>query len=232
MNYDEANPGQIFDHLWATKYAPEIEAVARRETERRTDAFADGVTLTVCGEEIRLMTPRDLLLLDGFENAFVCARVPEEKDIVQFLWDLNATNDGTRSWRNRWRKGRCAGRLAVRDDFDADVSEIYGYLSRLWLDEPAGDAAAMEGQPREMRRPPTTYCLAPLMVNVAGTLGATDPMSGLLLADTPIPRLLQYQRAALERKTGEEDATSFDSFRSRCMEEVNQITAERRSRGK
>lgn len=231
MNYDEASPGQIFDHLWATKYAPEIAAVARREGERRTDAFADGVTYTVCGEEIRLMTPRDLLLLDGFENAFVCARTPDERDIVQFLWDLNATNDGTRSWANRWRKGRCAGRLSCRDDFDADVSEIYGYLSRLWLDEPAGEAADMDGQSRA-RRPATTYCLAPLLVNVAGTLGATDPMSGLLLADTPIPRLLQYQRAAMERKTGEEEAGSFDSFRSRCMEEVNQITAERRTCGK
>ncbi len=224
-------PNELFGYLWHTKYGPMIAAIAAKENERRVDAFADGATFTVFGEELRLMTPRDLLMLDGFENAFVCATEPTPADVHFLLWTLNLGNDGSRAWCNRWRKGRCFQRVNDRmHDFDEGVSEIYHYLDRLWLDTPAdGEAADVEGGQREQRRPAGVYCLAPLMVNVAGTLGAVDPMSGLLLADTPIPRLLQYQRAASERKTGESAATSFDSYRSKCLEEVNQIMQERRN---
>jgi hypothetical protein len=223
-------PGQLFDYLWGTKYAPEMAEAARRESERRADAFVDGATFNVCGEEIRLMTPRDLLMLDGFENAFVCAAVPTPEDLQWFLWVLSVQNNGSPySWRNRWRKGRCYARVALREDFEADAGEVYAYLDRLWLDEPAA-ATKDEAGERKARKPATVYCLAPLLVNVAGSVGSVDPMSGQLLAHTPIPRLLQYQRAAIERKTGEQEATSFDSQRSRCLEEVNNIMAARRAK--
>jgi len=225
-------PNELFGWLWHTKYGPEIAEVAAKEAARRADAFADGVTFTVCEEELRLMTPRDLLMLDGFENAFVCATEPTADDLAFILWTLNVQNDGSRSWRNHWRKGRCSQRVAQRTDFEADVSEVYHYLDRLWLDTPADEPPDIAGGQAKERKPSGVYCLAPLMVNVAGTLGAVDPMSGRLLADTPIPRLLQYQRSAVERKTGEAAATSFDSYRSRCLEEVNNIMQERRNKQK
>ncbi len=221
--------GELFGFLWHTKYAPAIAEKMAKENERRADAFADGVTFTVCGEELRLMTPRDMLMLDGFENAFMCSNVPTLADLTFFLWTLSTQNDGARSWRNAWRKGRLAQRVAQRSGwFDDDVSEVYHYMDRLWLEEPADEPPGLDGKKVE-RKPSGVYCLAPLMVNVAGTIGAVDPMSGSLLADVPIPRLLQYQRSALERKTGETAATSFDSARSQCLEEVNNIMAERRA---
>jgi len=222
-------PNELFHHLWGTKYAPAMAATAQKEAERRADAFADGVTFTVCGEELRLMTPAELLLLDGFENAFVCATEPTIDDLQWLLWTLNVQNSGRRgSWANAWRKGRCYQRVEQRAEFfHDDVSEVYQYLDRLWLDEAAGEPAPMEGA-KPVRKPATVYCLAPLLVNVAGAVGHIDPMSGRLLAHTPIPRLLQYQRSAIERKTGEQEASSFDSQRSRCLEEVNNIMAERR----
>lgn len=223
-------PAELFHHLWSTKYGPRMAETVRTESERRADAFADNVTFTVCGEELRLMTPRDLLMLDGFENAFVCGRQPTEQDLQWFIWTLNSENDGSRSWRNLWRKGRCYARFETRPDFLEDVAEVYEYLDRLWLDTPAdpmpGDGQA-EQQRRQQSKPATVYCLAPLLVNVAGIMGAVDPMSGRLLADTPIPRLLQYQRSALERKTGEQEAGSFDSWRQKCVNEVNQIVLAR-----
>lgn len=226
--------GELFNFLMGTKYIPAIQDTLRRENERRADAFADNVTYTVCGEEIRLMTPRDLLMLDGFENAFVCAREPSIADAQWFLWTLNIANNGrSHSWANRYRKGKHDARIALREDFECDCGEIYSYLDRLWLDEPADEATKDPvGVKRERRKPATVYCIAPLLVNVASSVGATDPMSGLLLADTPIPRLLQYQRAANERRSGEDAATSFDSMKSRCMEEVNNIIAARNAERK
>lgn len=227
---DAMGPRQLFDWLWQTKYGPEIVQTLRAESERRMHAFADDVTFIVCGEELRLMTPRDLHYLDRDRNAFVCSCEDITPGALQwFLWTLSVTNDGSLSWRNRWRKGRCYGRVSMREDLDADSSEVYAYIDRLWLDTPADEPTDAAGG-QQQRKPPTTYCLAPLLANVAGAVGAIDPMSGRLLADTPIPRLLQYQRSALERKTGENEPSSFDSYRSRCLEEVNQIVAARRAK--
>ncbi len=228
---DTMGPNELAGYLWQTKYAPAIAETIARENERRTDAFADGATFTVCGEELRLMTPRDMLHLDGFENAFMCSNVPTPADLAFFLWTLSTQNDGANSWRNAWRRGRAYQRIAQRADlFDDDVSEVYHYMDRLWLEAPADESAPGPESRKEDRKPSGVYCLAPLMVNVAGAIGAVDPVSGRLLADTPIPRLLQYQRSAVERKTGESAATSFDSARSRCLEEVNAIMAARRAR--
>lgn len=231
-NIDAMNPGELFGFLMATKYVPAYQETARKESERRSDAFADGVTYTVCGEEIRLMTPRDLLMLDGFGNAFVCAGEPKDGDVRRFLWQLHTHNDGTNSWRMRIRKGRFEARMDGRTSVDDDASDIYDYMDRLWPDTPADPFTKPPDGVQDTRagKPMSVHWLAPLMVNVAGAIGPIDPVSGKLLGDTPLPRLLQYQREAIERKTGEESGTSFDSLRSRCLEEVNIIMAERRAK--
>jgi len=51
------NPTQLFNHLWTTKYAVEIADRMALEAQRKAESFVDA-TITVCGEEIRLMTPR------------------------------------------------------------------------------------------------------------------------------------------------------------------------------
>lgn len=223
---DSLGPNELYQHFWNTKYGPEMAATRRVEAERRTDAFVEGAAFMVCGETLRLMTPRDLLLLDSVDNAFVCMTEPTEADLAWFLWVLSQSNDGSRSWANRWRKGRLTARIGARTSLEDDASEVYHYLDRLWIDTSA-ESEIEKGEKKE-RKPSGVYCLAPLLVNVAAVVGAVDPMSGRLLADTPIPRLLQYQRSAMERKNGEADATSFDSYRSRCLEEVNDTMAKRR----
>ena len=56
-----AGPETLYEYLWNTKYAPSIGVSLAEEASRRADAFADDVTFKVCGEDIRLITPKDLL---------------------------------------------------------------------------------------------------------------------------------------------------------------------------
>jgi hypothetical protein len=70
-----------------------------------------------------------------------------------------------------------------------------------------------------------TYFLAPLLVEVASDIGHLDPMSGQLLAHTPLPRLLQYRREIQEKTDPQKTYTETDSLRNRCMDRVNQLNA-------
>ncbi len=216
------NPAQLFNHLWITKYAVEIADRISLEGQRKAEAFVDA-TITVCGEEIRLMTPRDLLLLDGFENPFVtCKRLPEGIDCAFFIWVLCVQNIAGPF--NGRRQTRLYQRIAKRD-IAMNVAEIEEYCSRVFIDAPS---KATDEKGRE-RKPPSVYFLAGLLGGLACDIGSIDPMSGKLLADTPIPRLLQYVNSVGKHKGRTDDeATEFDSQRSRCLEEVNRILAERR----
>ena len=220
---------ELFHHLLNSKYVPAFMEKQRYESQRRMHAFADDVSITVCGEELRLMTPHDLHLLDREENAFVCAKEPTLQDLQWFLWCLSIQNDGTASLRNNWRRGRLYARVEALPDALEAFSDVYEYLERLWLEDPPETGKDGAGEAKKKKDPPSVYCLAPLMVNVAMALNGSsvDPMSGKLLGHTPIPRLLQYQRCGIEAKTGEREATAFDSLKSKCLEEVNQIIAER-----
>ena len=223
----------LFYFLWHGKYAPAIADKLKKESERRADAFVDGATFTVCGEELRMMTPRDLVLIDGFDNAFACATPPTEDDARFLLWTLNAKNSGRATPGNGWRRGRFHGRMDRIADWDAAFSEIYAYMDRIWVDSEPEESEEDKAK-RKDKKPPAVYFLAPLMVSVCSEMGAVDPMSGKLLADIPIPRLLQYQKSILTDKKGVSDAGygTFDSWRSRCLEEVNTILAARRSANK
>lgn len=222
----------MFNHLWGSKFLPEMAAELRRNDEKFSDAFTNA-TLTVCGEELRQLTGRDLLMLDGFENGFVCGRgIPDEGDRDMLLWALNVENDRTRKLKNLWRKGKFEARMQVRDadvsrNFEEDCAEIAQYMDRMYLDL-GDDVESDEEKAKRQNRPPPCNFLATLLVDVGARIGAIDPFSGSLLADSPIPRLIQYQRAA---RTGDEErATRFDSMRSRCLEEVNRILLARREK--
>jgi hypothetical protein len=229
-----AGPQALFDHLFGTKYLPAYQQTLAEQNARRTDAFADDVTFEVCGEPIRLMTPRDFVWLDGLENPFVVGGAEAEiGDFQEFLWVLHAQNDPSRpilsAFRNGRMRNRVASYMATQDEWQM-VAEIYDYIDRVFLD--AGEAKAKPDAGAERtKRPPTVHDIAPLVVSACAAVGPVDPMNGRSIGDTPIPRLIQYQRAARNNSGAKESMTEFDTLRSQCLEEVNNLMHAHHAKG-
>ena len=215
-------PEALMEHLWATKYLPQIQQEIADEQSKRSDAFYDAATLTVLGEELRLMTPKDLVFLDGMGSPFIIGgSEPTVVDVIRFIWTLHADNDGTLGIRNAYRRGKVFSRV-TRNYTDRAAVEVFEYIDRIFIDLP--DGADNKGGEA---RPPTNHCIAPLLVKVAANIGPVDPMNGKTLGDTPIPRLIQYRRAA-EMNKGEKQYGVVDSRRVQCLDEVNCLMAELR----
>jgi hypothetical protein len=215
-----------FEQVWAAEFAPQVAAARRVQTERRTEAFLD-ITLTVCGEELRQMTPADLLHLDALENPYVCGAPLADitpLDSAAFLWQLAALNDHTPSFANLWRRSRFLRRIAATPA-DTQLTAILAYTGRIFADFPGSSESSPSPESSAFAPESKTYFLAPLLVEVASDIGHLDPMSGQLLAHTPLPRLAQYQRTLRERTSPEKDYTELDSLRNRCMDRVNQLNA-------
>jgi len=64
-----------------------LEAV-RRENDIRDAAFLD-LTTSICGIEVRQLTPRDALILDGLDNPLMRGGIPTESQLAHFLWLLS-----------------------------------------------------------------------------------------------------------------------------------------------
>ena len=61
------NNDELFEAVWREEFLPLIAEKRRVRTEQQTEAFLD-TTLTLCGEEVRQMTPDDLLMLDPLDT--------------------------------------------------------------------------------------------------------------------------------------------------------------------
>lgn len=215
----------MLDHLWATKYVPELNGKIQHEAERRADAFSD-MPFTTFGEELRQMTPKDLVFLEGMDNPFV-AGGPELTfgDSAFFLWHLNALNEPERPLVNAFRRGKFKARISARAEEhgeDVAIAEIFAYIDRIFIDLPSPDP-----KDKTDTKPPTVHCVAPLLIDVASVIGPRDPMNGKMLGDTPIPRLIQYRSAAQQRGGGEK-FTALDSANVACMAEANEVMREYR----
>ncbi len=223
--------GELFQHLWNTEVVPQFNGRAEMEAQRRVDAFAEA-TLTVCGEELRMMTPRDLFVLDALENPLVSGGLPDERHCAAFIWQLHADNDGTDGFLNRFRRGRVMQRILLRPDVAMTVAEIEEYVDRMLLDSGPSDLIAKpkEEEAKQDRKPANTHFISPLLMNVAADIGHIDPMSGKLLGDTPLPRLLQYARdiQKMKNKGGADENQLVDALRMKLMERVNEIILARR----
>lgn len=222
-----------FDEVWQREFEPQAVAIRQRAVEHRTEAMLD-VALTLCGEEVRQMTPHDMLHLDALGNPFI-AGSPDGTvhfvDCVGFIWELHTANNHTNSVRNLWRRQRLVRRLA-QQPLGAVVDAIIAFVDRMMLVEsrPARPSAEDPNGDRVLRaQEPKTHFLAQLIASVAAEIGHIDPMSGQILAHTPIPRLKQYQMAADENKGGAKHYTEIDSLRNRCIERLNQLHAEERA---
>ena len=229
------NVAELFQHVWNTEYVPRWNDAFKHEAEQRSDAFCpDSITITVCGEELRMLTMRDLFTLETLENRFIVSGRPELGDCLQLLWHLNTENNGRRTIANTFRRGRMTQRVGNRHELADTVAEILGYMDRMMLHEETEEMFLTDDQKKEKAqqpKPTDTHYISSYLITVAAEIGPVDPWSGRLLADMPLPRLMQYSRdiARKKRKPEEEHAEMIDSLRVRCMDDVNAITAKLRA---
>lgn len=224
-------PAELFEAVWHAEFEPLIAEKRRRVEETITEGMLD-ISLTLCGESVRQMTPHDMLHLDAMGNVFIGGSADgmvHFVDCAGFIWQLHTANNQTNSIANLYRRERLIRRLARRD-LNPMIKEILGYVDRMLM-ESASSRPPEDSAPESVlkRHEPKTHFLAPLIVAVAADIGHLDPMSGQLLAQTPLPRLKQYQRAAQESKGEGKVYTEIDGLRNRCIERVNQIAAEHRA---
>jgi hypothetical protein len=229
-------PPVTFAEVWAQEFKPRIDAILAREAELRTDAMLD-VGLTLCGEPVRQLTPDDMLQLDALGNPFISGS-PDGTiqfiDCAAFVWQLHEHNTHTSSLLNLYRRGRTVQRLARYaaqfDTLHPIARDISAYVDRMLLgrDDSATDAPDAESSAMSLREDKTHF-IAPLLVSVAAEIGHIDPLGGRLLAHTPLPRLLQYQRAVFDFKGEARTYTALDSYRVKCQQRVNEINWQRRT---
>ncbi len=101
---------------------PGVAELRARERHNRALAFA-GITRTVCGLEIRPLTPAARLELQLLRNAFAVAGAqPLEGDVFVFLWILHPRRgrargvaDSLLQWRLRRRVRKLELAVAVRE---------------------------------------------------------------------------------------------------------------------
>lgn len=221
------SPEELFHAVWREEFEPVIAEKRRLRTEQQTEAFLD-TTLTLCGEEVRQMTPSDLLTLDALGNPYVAGGETEFSDGLALIWELSPLNNHTASFSNLWRRARLRHRLECVP-LPVLHAEVVAYVARMFassVDDSyrADDSNAEAAFAPELK----THFLSPLLVGLCATMGPTDPLSGELLAHVPLPRLLQY-KATMAESAGEKQYNETDSLRNRCIERTSQIMAERQS---
>ena len=206
------------EELWASKFAHRFAEERAREEARREQAFLD-LPIIIGGEEVRAMTPRDLLLLNGAECPFVCGGADSPEQVALFIWALHVENDGSLGWRNRRRRYKMIRRLAPQN-YDELVRACNGYVDEIFQDAPGGSGA---GDSPQERRPLGTCFLAPLVVNLAVETGWSQHE----ILGTALPRLFQYQKAIRAREDGKKfiDSSPSDRLTSEFLEELNKQTA-------
>lgn len=204
------------EELWASKFAHRFAEERAREEARREQAFLD-LPIIIGGEEVRAMTPNDLLLLNGAECPFVCGGQDSPEQVALFLWALHVDNDGSLGWFNRRRRYKMIRRLAPQN-YEELVRACNDYVEEMFQDAPGGG-----GESSKERRPLGTCFLAPLVVNLAVETG----WSQAEILGTPLPRLFQYQKAIRAREEGKKfiDSSPSDRLTSEFLDELNKQTA-------
>jgi hypothetical protein len=197
--------------LWATKFAKRFAEERAREESRREQAFLD-LPISTAGEPLRLMTPRDLLALNGAESPFVCPVEMSAAHVALFYWVMHENNDGTDGWRNRRRRDALIRRLAVQP-FEYLAQCGKEYCDEIFQDSPPS------GESHDEKRPLGTCFLAPLIVSLALETGWSQSE----IVGTPLPRLFQYMKAIRARQLGKEftDFSPSDRFTNEFLCELN-----------
>lgn len=209
-------PSLTSDELWSTKYAAPFAAAREREERLRAEAFVELPRL-VAGEPLRVMTARDLHLLDGAGNAFVCGTVPTPGDIAVLLWQLHARRPPTPSLRGAWEYGRLMGRLRRKSAvYLSALEEIRDYLEFVFFDAPTSGA-------KMDRRAFGGSFVVPLLASLSAELGPVDPLTGRTWGSLPLPQIFQFQKFVARRQLGADyiDRNPSDRLLSDYAAELN-----------
>jgi hypothetical protein len=210
-----------YNQLWSEKYAARFAALREREEQFRAEAFVE-LPRYVAGEPLRVMTARDLHLLDGCGNAFVCGGVPDPGHLAAFLWQLHAARPAHSGILAAWRYGRFMGRLRRRSrSYLQSIEEVRAYLDFVFFDAPASSDA------KEERRPFGGSFLVPLLGTLAAEFGAHDPVTGRPWGDVPLPQIFHWQKLAARRALGSDyiDRNPSDRVQSDFAAELNRLSA-------
>jgi len=155
---------------------PEFQVAVKRENEIRDAAFLR-LTTRIGPIELKPMTPRDLLILDGLDNPVVSGGIPTSAQLADFMWKLSTEyKDGA-----RWRRWRFAKRVA-KLDFISTIQACFNYIRDTFQDAPAGSG--------EHSLPYAGWC-----AHLAVSLAPQNPAANLdLILNTPLKILFQLRR--------------------------------------
>lgn len=196
------------EQLWSDKYAALHAAAEAEEAARRAEDFID-VSRTVCGLELRAITPRDLLYLDYAGSPFIKGGEIKDHHIPQFLWQL--CDPQPRGWWQERKFYRHVGDLIYAEA----VAQIRRYLDRTFADAPMGS------RDEAGSKPIGTSFVAPLIVRIASGLPALTPVA---IMDTPIAQLFQFRKIlALEAGARASEHGVAAGLLAQCLEEANRL---------
>jgi hypothetical protein len=205
--------------LWAEKYAQRFAEAKFKEDVAREEAFTE-TSHVVCGERLRVMTARDLLILQGIGSPLIYPRLKiSPAHVLQFLWALHVDNVGN-SWIRAYRRGKMIARVGhirrSEDPLSDAILEVSRYLGEIFMDAPMGSGGN--------ERPIGACWLAPSMVRLASSIGPKEPFEGLHWGDVPLPRIWQYLKAVRGREEGSKfkDYSPSDKILSDWISEVNE----------
>jgi hypothetical protein len=197
--------------IWATQFAARYEAEVAEEAIRREIAFLDA-PVSLCGEQVRQLTPADLLTLHHLRNPFVRGGDSiRPGHVAQLLWLLSVENrPGLGLW---WRRRKFCKRIG-KLDAAATYRDVEDFIDAMFLDAPQG--VKSEG------KPPGVCFLASLAVTLATELGWTDQH----IFSRPIPALFQYLKELKRRGDDKPDYSPSDRLKSEFLAILNKPQAE------
>lgn len=206
------------EQLWADKYAALAEAAEAEDGSRRAEDFIE-VARTVCGLELRQLTPRDLLYLDYAGNALIRGGEIKPTTLAQFLWQM--LDQQPQGW---WGERKFFKHCAALP-FGQSITEIQAYLERTFADAPPVRSGAASGAEVS---PIGTSFVAPLIVRIAAGIPSLTPPA---IMDTPLPQLFQYRKILnldAAAKAGEKlrEPSPVSRFLAQCLDEANRLNAQ------
>lgn len=116
---------------------PGFAEAVKAENDIRDAAFLD-LTANICGVEIRQMTPRDLIILEGIGNPVAQKVRFSKEDVFDFL-RVMSVHYRPGAWFNAWRIKRAVNHMDAKDAIPALIK----YLDATFQDSPSGGGAGI-----------------------------------------------------------------------------------------
>jgi len=166
---------------------PGLREAIKRENDIRDASFLD-INANICGVEIRQMTPRDLLILDGIGNPLMSGGLPSPAQLADFLWKLSP----------RYLEGHSVRRFlfarSIRHlNYIEAVRACLNYIEDTFQDSPPSSGVSS--------MPYAGWC-AHLICNLSSNPAEAEKV----ILNTPLKRLFQYLKV-LRRKNDPDSTT-------------------------